>query len=219
MGLSETCIKVPSWFVRYKDYGLLVEKPPIASYRSSALMSGEQNPEWQIFLTEWAALASYVLMYQAQQGRLQFITVDLRGLIRDLGFKTIMFDRDELARRLETLIDEIDMIKWSEVSPLNRALPDHACDTILSITGNWAAFDTEAWETQMEDSLYLIPDEWGAKASDYPRGALTGLIDRSAEEKQTTRPARAGDESGVVPAAVPPQRFRLLELEAPPGGA
>ena len=122
-----------------------------------------------------------------------------------------MFDRDDLARRLETLIDEIDMIKWSEVSPQNRSLPDHACDTIVSITGNWVAFDTEAWETQMEDNMYLIPDEWGAKAFDYPRGALTGLIDRRAEEKRTTRPARAGDESGV------PQRFRLLELEAPAG--
>ena len=174
-------------------------------------MSGEQSPEWQIFLTEWAALASYELMYQARQGHLHFITVDLRGLIRDLGFKTIMFDRDDLARRLETLIDEIDMNKCLELSPQNRSLPEHACDTIVSITGNWVAFDTEAWETQMEDNMYLIPDEWGAKAFDYPRVALTGLIDRKAEEKRTTRPARAGGESGV------PQRFRLLELEAPDG--
>ena len=145
MGLSETCIKVPSWFVRYEvHYGLDVETPPIASYRGSALMSGEQSHEWKIFLTEWAALASYELMYQARQGRFHFITADLRGLIRDLGFKTIMLDRDDLARRLETLIDEIDMIKWSELSPQNRALPDDACDTIVSITGNWVAFDTEA---------------------------------------------------------------------------
>ena len=68
-------------------------------------MSEEQSPEWQIFFTEWDALASYELMYQALHGRLHFITVDLRGLIRDLGFKTIMFDCDDLARQLETLID------------------------------------------------------------------------------------------------------------------
>ena len=150
-------------------------------------------------------------MYQARQGLLHFITVDLRGLIRDFGFKKIMFDRNDLARRLETLIDEIDMIKWWEVSPQHRALPDHACDTIVSITGNWVSFDAEAWKTQMEDSMYLIPDEWGAKAFDHPRGALTGIIDRRDEEKRTTRPARASDESSV------PQRFRLLELEAPAG--
>ena len=59
--------------------------------------------------------------------------------------------------------------------------------------------------------MYLISDEWGSKAFEYSRGALTGLMDRRAEEKRTTRPARAGDESGV------PQRFRLLELEAPAG--
>ena len=57
--------------------------------------------------------------------------------------------------------------------------------------------------------MYLIPDEWGAKAFDHPRGSLTGLIDRRAEEKRTTRPARLGDESDV------PQRFRLLELDVP----
>ena len=135
--------------------------------------------------------------------------VDLRGLIRDLGFKTIMFDRDYLARQLETLIDAIDMIKWSEVSPQNRALPNHACDTIVSIAGNWVAFDAEVWETQMDDSKYLILDEWGAKSFDHPRDALTVLIDRRAEEKRTTRTARVSDDGGV------PQRFRLLELEAP----
>ena len=75
-----------------------------------------------------------------------------------------MFDRDDLALRSETLIDEINMIKWSQVSPQNRALPDHACDRIVSINGNWVAFNAEAWKTQMEDSLYLIPEEWGAKA-------------------------------------------------------
>ena len=203
MGLSETCIKVPSWFVRYEvHYGLHVETPPIASYRGSALMGGEQSPQWQIFLTECAALASYELMYQARQGRLHFITVDLRRLIRNLGSKTITFDRDDIERRLETLIDEIDMIKWSEVSPQNQALPGHACDTIVSITGNWVAFGTEAWEAQMEDSMYLIPDEWGAKAFDYPRVALTGLIDRRAEEKrllgQHARVTRAGYPSGSV---------------------
>lgn len=47
-----------------------------------------------------------------------------------------MFDRDDLARRLETMIDEIEMIKWSEVSPQNQNLPDHAVDTIMSVTGN-----------------------------------------------------------------------------------
>ena len=89
-------------------------------------MGDEQSGEWQICLTEWAAFASYELMYQARQGRLHFLSTDLRGLIRDLGFKTIMFGREDLARRLETLVSEIDMIKWSEVSPQNRSLPDHA---------------------------------------------------------------------------------------------
>ena len=90
-GLSETCVKVPSWFQRYQvHYGLHVETPPIASYRSRALMSDEQNPEWQIFLTEWAALVSYELMFQARQGRLHYVSCDIRGLIRDLGFSKIM---------------------------------------------------------------------------------------------------------------------------------
>ena len=40
---------------------------------------------------------------------------------------------------------------------------------------------------------------------------MTGLIDRRAEEKRSTRPARAGDESSV------PQQFRLLELDTPAG--
>ena len=33
----------------------------------------------------------------------------------------------------------------------------------------------------MEDSMYVIPDEWGAKAFEYPQGSLTLLIDRRAE--------------------------------------
>ena len=48
-------------------------------------------------------------------------------------------------------------------------------------------------------------------AFDHPRGSLTGLIDRRAEDKRSTRPARAGDEGGV------PQQFRLLELDTPAG--
>ena len=63
----------------------------------------------------------------------------------------------------------------------------------------------------MDDSMYPIQDEWGHKAFEHPRCSLTGLIYRRAEERQTTRPARAGDEDGV------PQKFRLLELEAPKG--
>ena len=35
--------------------------PPIASYRSSALRVDEQNAEWQVLLTEWAALVAYEL--------------------------------------------------------------------------------------------------------------------------------------------------------------
>ena len=207
--LSETYVKVPSWFSWYEvHYGLHVETPPIASYRARALMSDEQNPEWQIFLTEWAALATYELMYQGRQGRLHFLSTDLRGLIRDLGSNTLMFGRDDLARQLEILLGEIDVIKLSEDSPQNWALPDDSCDTHVSITGNWAASEAWAWETQMEDTMYLLRDEWGHKAFDHLHGSLTGLIDRRAEEKRTTRPARAGDECGV------PQIFRLLELEA-----
>ena len=144
-GLVENCIKVPSWFGRYEvHYGLHIETPPIASYRGSALMSDDQSGEWQIFLTEWAAFASYELMYQAWQGRFHFLSTELRSLIRDLGFNTIMFGRDNLAPRLKTLVNEIDMIKWSEVLPQNRSLPDHACDTHVSITVNWVALNAEA---------------------------------------------------------------------------
>lgn len=89
-------------------------------------MSDEQNSEWQIFLTEWAAFSAYELMYQSRQGRLHFLSTDLRGLIRYLGFNTIMFGPDDLARKLEGLVGEIDVIKQSKVSPQKRALPDLA---------------------------------------------------------------------------------------------
>lgn len=107
-----------------------------------------------------------------------------------------MFVRDDLVGQLEVLIGEIEVFKSSDVSPLKRSLSSHAYDTHVTITGNWVALDAEAWETQMEDNIYFIADEWGYKAFDHPAGSLTGLIDRRAEEMRTTRPARAGDERG-----------------------
>ena len=59
--------------------------------------------------------------------------------------------------------------------------------------------------------MYLTTEAFGHSTFDYPRGSLTGLVDRRAEERRTTRPVRAGDETGV------PSRYRLVELETTAG--
>ena len=120
-------------------------------------------------LTEWAARVAYELMYQARQDRLHFTSTGNRGLIRAVGFNTLIFGKDKLAAELEALIDEIDLIKWSDVSPKNRALPNHATGSPVSITVNWIAFNTDAWESEMDESMHLTTDGFRHSTFDYPR--------------------------------------------------
>lgn len=65
----------------------------------------------------------------------------------------------------------------------------------------------------MGESMYIPTDEFGPRAFNYPRGSLTGIIDRPAEERRTSHPVGAGDETGV------PSRYRLVESETTGGEA
>lgn len=89
----------PPWWSEYEvPYSFCVETPP-----------------WE-------------LLHSAHPGRLCWLPVVLTEGIRQVGTLAIICGDGRLAEQLESLLLQIELLRWSRVDPANRTIPEHAHD-------------------------------------------------------------------------------------------
>lgn len=157
--MSRRFVPAPWWwkFVEV-SWSMRAELPALIAYLSRLLIANPDHRAWRIVRTEWAFQVAKDLIYQARDGRLFWISTNLRQDMMEIGVARLLRDSETTVHdQLQSLIRYVDELRWSECPEHYRvSAPEVSGQSPVFVTGDYFPFDAERWVPNVED-FYLIP--------------------------------------------------------------
>ena len=91
------------------------ELPAVIAYMSRQLIQSPDHAAWHIVRTEWALSVAKDLLFQARNGRLYWISPQLRDDMFTIGVGNLFAESEQEVRNdFTVLLRYIDALRWSQ---------------------------------------------------------------------------------------------------------
>ena len=158
-GVSRRYVPFPHWWKSVEvAWNMRAELPAVIAYLSRLLIQNPDHAAWRIVRTEWALSVAKDLLFQARDGRLYWISPELREDMFTIGIGNLFAESDQSVRNdFTVLLRFIDALRWSLCPEENLVSnPEVAGPSPVFWTEDYFPFNTEEWTVNVPEEM-LIP--------------------------------------------------------------